>query len=172
MATRRVVTGHTPEGVAIVASDGPVEAMSLGPAGAEYEFVWARDDVAHFPDDGSQPPVSGMFPPPGGCALGISTMPPGANRESHEYLRDNLPGFADPDDAGMHRTATIDFEYIIEGTVTLELDDGVTVDLGPGDVVVQNGTRHRWSNNGDVPVKFIAVTIGAEHAIEGGKPVR
>ena len=34
------------------------------------------------------------------------------------------------------------------GTVTLELDDGAMVTLGPGDTVVQNGTRHRWSNAG------------------------
>ena len=170
MATRRVVTGHTPEGHAVIASDGPVDAMSLGP-GVTYETVWARDDVAHFPDDGSMPAVSGAFPPPGGCAFGISVMPPGADRESHDYLRDNLPDVADPDEAGMHRTATIDFEYIIEGTLTLELDDGVEVDLGPGDVVVQNGTRHRWSNRGNTPVKFIAITVGATHDMSGGRPV-
>ena len=134
-------------------------------------MVWARDDAAHFPDDGSMPAVSGAFPPPGGCAFGISVMPPGADRESHEYLRDNLPDVADPDEAGMHRTATLDFEYIIEGTLTLELDDGVEVELGPGDVVVQNGTRHRWSNRSDAPVKFIAITVGATHDITGGRPV-
>jgi mannose-6-phosphate isomerase-like protein (cupin superfamily) len=170
MATRRVVTGHTPDGHATVASDGVVDAMVLGP-GVTYETVWARDDVAHFPDDGSMPAVSGAFPPPGGCAFGISVMPPGGDRESHNYLRDNLPDVADPDDAGMHRTATVDFEYIIEGTLTLELDDGVEVELGPGDVVVQNGTRHRWSNRGDTPVKFMAITIGATHSMEGGRPV-
>ena len=71
----------------------------------------------------------------------------------------------------MHRTATLDFEYIIEGTLTLELDDGVEVELGPGDVVVQNGTRHRWSNRSDAPVKFIAITVGATHDITGGRPV-
>ena len=171
MATRRVVTGHTPEGVAVVASDGPVDAMVLGPAGVTFEIVWARDDPAQFPDDGSRPEVAGAFPPPGGCNFGISEIPPGADGEMNEYIRDNVPDLADPDEPGMHRTATLDFEYIIEGTLTLELDDGVEVELGPGDVVVQNGTRHRWSNRGDTTVKFIAVTIGAHHTVQGGRPV-
>jgi mannose-6-phosphate isomerase-like protein (cupin superfamily) len=171
MATRRVVTGHTADGTAVVASDGPVDAMALGPGGVAFEVVWARDDAAHFPDDGSMPAVTAAFPPPGGCAFGITVIPPGADGELHDYIRDNLPDLADPDEAGMHRTATLDFEYIIEGTLTLELDDGVEVELGPGDVVVQNGTRHRWSNRGDTPVKFIAITVGATHDISGGRPV-
>ena len=171
MATRRVVTGHTPDGRAVVASDEQVEVMSLGPAGATYEAVWARDDPAHFPDDGGAPSVSGGFPPPGGVAFGITLVPPGANRELDDSILANRPEEADPDDPGMHRTATLDFEYVVEGTLTLELDDGCTVELGPGDVVVQNGTRHRWSNRGDTPVKFIAVTVGAHHDIKGGKPV-
>ena len=52
----------------------------------------------------------------------------------------------DPSDPGMHTTDTIDFEVVLEGTITLELDDGAEVTLRPGDTVVQNGTRHRWKN--------------------------
>ena len=89
MATRRVVTGHTPDGHAVVASDGPVDAMTLGPGGVTFEMVWARDDPAQFPDDGSMPAVTAAFPPPGGCAFGISVMPPGADRELHRYLREH-----------------------------------------------------------------------------------
>ena len=43
----------------------------------------------------------------------------------------------------------------------LELDDGATVTLNPGDTVVQNGTRHRWHNPGTVPAVVVAVLIGA-----------
>ena len=46
---------------------------------------------------------------------------------------------------------------------TLELDDGATVTLHPGDTYVQNGTRHRWSNEGDVPAVIAVVLIGAHH---------
>ena len=67
----------------------------------------------------------------------------------HEFVRDALVPWSDPDDAGMHRSATIDYDVVLEGTIGLELDDGVEVTLQPGDVVVQNGTRHRWHNRGD-----------------------
>ena len=50
----------------------------------------------------------------------------------------------EPDAPGMHTPDTMDFEYVISGRVVLELDDGVTVELGPGHTVVQNGTRHTW----------------------------
>jgi len=36
----------------------------------------------------------------------------------------------------------------------LELDDGVKLTLRPGDTYVQNGTRHRWSNKGDMPASW------------------
>ena len=63
----------------------------------------------------------------------------------------------------MHTTATIDFGVVVAGTATLELDDGVKVTLRTGDTYVQNGTRHRWSNQGDVPAVVAVVLIGAHH---------
>jgi quercetin dioxygenase-like cupin family protein len=77
-----------------------------------------------------------------------------------------LPGLTDhlePDAPGMHTTATIDFEVVLSGTPVLELDDGATVSLQPGDTVVQNGTRHRWSNPGTDPATLAVVLIGAHH---------
>jgi quercetin dioxygenase-like cupin family protein len=64
---------------------------------------------------------------------------------------------------GMHTTATIDFEVVLSGTVTLELDDGAMVTLQPGDTVVQNGTRHRWGNPGSEPATLAVFLIGAHH---------
>ena len=66
-----------------------------------------------------------------------------------------LPGLApymEPSNPGMHTTDTIDFEYIVTGEVWLDLDDGAAVHLRAGDTVVQNGTRHRWRNEGAEPV--------------------
>jgi len=53
---------------------------------------------------------------------------------------------------------------VLDGTVILELDDGAEVTLRPGDTVVQNGTRHRWRNPGDVPARLALFVVGAEHA--------
>jgi hypothetical protein len=45
----------------------------------------------------------------------------------------------------MHKTATIDYGILIEGELWLILDKD-EVRLQPGDVVVQRGTNHAWSN--------------------------
>ena len=45
----------------------------------------------------------------------------------------------------------------------VEVDDGADFLLSPGDVVIQNGTRHRWRVVGDVPATVAAVLIGARH---------
>jgi hypothetical protein len=57
-------------------------------------------------------------------------------------LEREVPGAAqylEVDNPGMHTTATIDFEVVLEGEVTLELDDGATVTLRPGDTVGSTG---------------------------------
>ena len=40
---------------------------------------------------------------------------------------------------------------------------GATVNLKPGDCVVQNGTRHRWINPGRRPCVMAFVLVGATH---------
>lgn len=50
------------------------------------------------------------------------------------------------------------------GEVWLELDDGARTRLGPGDTVVQNGTRHAWRNLSGEPVTLAVVNVGAGRA--------
>ena len=60
-----------------------------------------------------------------------------------EYMS-RLPGLAErfePESPGMHTTDSVDYGILMEGEISLELDDGKTVALKPGDVVVQNGTN-------------------------------
>jgi quercetin dioxygenase-like cupin family protein len=67
----------------------------------------------------------------------------------------------DDDEPGMHRTDSTDFGVVLSGNLICELDDGAEVLLSPGDVVVQNGTRHRWRVVGDLPAVMAVVIIGA-----------
>jgi mannose-6-phosphate isomerase-like protein (cupin superfamily) len=170
MSVRRVVTGHSPTGTAIVVSDEAVPSFPIGDRGSATTLLWGREDAGQFPDDGSQPTLSSLFPPPGGCGLAVMELAP-AGDAFHEFVRSALAAYADPDAPGMHRTPTIDYDVVLTGTVGLELDDGAEITLGPGDVVVQNGTRHRWHNRGDSLARVLAVTVGAQHQIEGGRPV-
>jgi hypothetical protein len=45
------------------------------------------------------------------------------------------------------------------------LDDSEVV-LGPGDVLVQRGTNHAWSNRGTTPAKIAFILIDGEYTEE------
>jgi mannose-6-phosphate isomerase-like protein (cupin superfamily) len=176
MNVRRVVTGHNASGKSVFVSDDsvePVEPMML--PGFQTYYLWGGDKTPQFPDDGSMPAWSTYFPPIGGFRFSMFTVPPNAaaaptDLDVEEAMADaeaKLPGllrYLDPADPGMHTTDTIDFEVVLEGTVVLELDDGAEVTLNPGDTVVQNGTRHRWRNDGDTPARLALFICGASHA--------
>jgi len=174
MQIRRVVTGITSDGKAVFASDELVDAISpaLTP-GFEFHRLWGSDTAPTLPDDGAPRPSMTYFPSPAGYRFGLFTLPPDSQASlppdldiaaALEDMERGLPGMAahmEPDNPGMHTTDTIDYEYIVSGRVILELDDGATVELGPGDTVVQNGTRHAWRNPFDEPCQMVAVLIGA-----------
>jgi quercetin dioxygenase-like cupin family protein len=63
--------------------------------------------------------------------------------------------------AGFHRTDTTDFGVVLSGNLALQLDDGAEVSLSPGDVLIENGTRHRWRVVGNVPATMASFLIGA-----------
>jgi len=176
MDVRRVVTGHDADGKAVFVSDEmvpPVRPKVL--PGTEFHRLWGGDATPRFPDDGAMPEHSSYFPPVGGFRFGFFTLPPDDGRGVPEdldvaaalaELQELLPGLAEhmePDEPGMHTTATIDFEVVLSGEVALELDDGATVHLRAGDTVVQNGTRHRWSNPGTEPAVIAVFICGAHH---------
>jgi len=62
----------------------------------------------------------------------------------------------------MHKTNTVDYAVVYEGEIWLELDDGITVHLERGDVVLQNGTRHAWRYKGTRPVTMLCFLNGAK----------
>jgi mannose-6-phosphate isomerase-like protein (cupin superfamily) len=148
-----------------------VQPIPIGDAGSASTLLWNRDEPGRFPDDGSQPAMSAVFPPPGGCSMAVMELAPEGN-EFHEFVSTALQPWADPDEPGMHRTATMDYDVVLDGIIGLELDNGAEVTLKRGDVVVQNGTRHRWHNRGDTIARLLSVTVGAYNAVEGGRPVR
>ncbi len=176
MDVRRVVTGHDAEGKAVFVSDERVPPVTLALLpGSEFHRLWGADEAPRFPDDGALPAHHAYFPPVGGFRFGFFTVPPdgGAGAPADldvsaalAELEERLPGLAghmEVDDPGMHTTATIDFEVVLSGQVTLELDDGRKRTMGPGDTVVQNGTRHRWSNSGAEPAVLAVFIVGAHH---------
>jgi mannose-6-phosphate isomerase-like protein (cupin superfamily) len=180
MGIRRVVTGHDDEGKAVFASDEVVEPITSAIVpGYEFFRLWGSDETCRFPDDGSKPEAMQYFPPVGGFRFGLFTVPPESEAQLGDIdfeaalaeMEEKLPGMAghmEPDDPGMHTTATVDYEYVVSGRALLELDDGATVEVGPGDTIIQNGTRHRWQNPFEVPCRMVVVLVGAEHDAMSG----
>ena len=173
MNIRRVVTGHTSEGKAIIASDTVVEPTTVALApGEEIYYIWGADETPTFPDDGSPYPYTKYFPSVGGFRFYAFTVPPQSESAPEildmeaalKEVEEKLPGvvaYFESDNADMHTTDTIDYEYVISGEVWLELDDGKEVHLKPGDTVIQNGTRHAWRNKGAEPCHIVVTLIGA-----------
>jgi quercetin dioxygenase-like cupin family protein len=56
----------------------------------------------------------------------------------------------------------MDFGVVLSGNLALQLDDGAEVSLSPGDVLIENGTRHRWRVVGNVPATLASFIIGAQ----------
>jgi mannose-6-phosphate isomerase-like protein (cupin superfamily) len=171
-----VVTGHDERGKAVFVSDEGVAPITatLTP-GFRFHRLWGGNEAPRFPDAGRMPLFRTYFPPVGGFRVWLFTLPPGGSGVPQVpdmtaallEFEERLPGLAqymEPDNSGMHTTPTVDFELIVSGTVTLELDDGAAVTLKPGDTVVQNGTRHRWRNHGAVPATVVVFICGAHHA--------
>jgi hypothetical protein len=168
---RRVVTGNA-NGKSVVQSDEPLLAYEFKTVpGYEHTLLWvnpATPDLGkkqrfdHYPDS--------VVPGPGGTSLHFVTFPPGSvfADPSFDAVQEEalvrLRGLADhfeKADPGMHKTNTVDYAVVYDGEMWLELDDGETLHLSRGDVVVQNGTRHAWRNKGNKPVTMLFFLNGA-----------
>jgi hypothetical protein len=62
---------------------------------------------------------------------------------------------------GFHATDTVDYAICLEGEVWAVLDEDETL-MRPGDVLIQRGTYHAWSNRGDRICRMLFVLIDAE----------
>ena len=60
----------------------------------------------------------------------------------------------------MHRTDTVDYAVILSGSITMLMDDEADdVEFNAGDVLIQRGTNHDWSNRGAEPCRIMFVLI-------------
>ncbi len=173
MSTRRVVTG-TVEGTSTVVSDGkpPRTDEITAVPGFVSSLVWATEPTRAIDSEDPTAEVTSFVPGPGATRLIHLTLPPDAVYGSPEFdpvgaAQQQLaasPGLAElfePDAPGFHTTPTVDYGVVLSGTPVLELDGGRVTELAPGDVVVQNGTRHAWRNPGSEPARMLFVLIGA-----------
>jgi hypothetical protein len=167
---RRIVTGHHADGRSTVLMDGPAPNVKQRQAGNASTLLWVTDGspagVSGHADGAAR--EIGVPPPPRGSIFRLAEFPPGfgTSLPGKEVLKDLaiasdvLPGHRHPD-PGVHRTRTIDYVVVLEGEISLLLDDS-ELHLKAGDVVVQQATNHAWINRGSAVCRLGMVFIDAE----------
>ncbi|KAJ5554271.1 hypothetical protein N7513_004230 [Penicillium frequentans] len=150
---RRIITAHDSSSGQGTFSDAVGEQVSFigfpvppgRPATSDYALAYI---TTTFPVQGLSPPTSATpeskanldikqyrsqlsdptpLNPPSGTSCTIIEVPPSGT----------VP---------MHRTVTVDYGVVIDGTTELVLDSGEKRLLKKGDVFVQRGTAHSWRN--------------------------
>ena len=177
-AIHRVVTGHAPDGRAVVSSEGPLPTVIGIEAipGTVFHEVWSTNESPARVDTSADPTLGSIkLPPPkGGTRIRFVDIPPDTPELlAHGAQRMNA-AFSQIGDAAastvrehsphplMHRTESVDYGIVIEGELTLVLDDS-EVQLRKGSVVVQRGTNHAWANRSSSVCRMLFVLVDGEY---------
>jgi mannose-6-phosphate isomerase-like protein (cupin superfamily) len=160
---RRVVTGNDANGRSRVLFDGPAPNVNPGAIrpGTCMTDVWVFHTcpalISGEHDDGRLP--FRFEPPQSGGHLRIVQSPSKSRdydpvldttaiplheprrRPGGTWDRGGANAFSSP----VHKSETVDYGIVLEGERVLLLDDGEHV-MRPGDVVVQLGNWHGWTN--------------------------
>jgi mannose-6-phosphate isomerase-like protein (cupin superfamily) len=172
-AVRRVVTGHRADGASCVLIDAPAPNVKQRKAGNASTLLWVSDEspAALSGSDRAARDI-GVPPPRNGTIFRVAEFPPGqgAAVENETLLRDfgigsDVRRGHPPRDPAIHRTRSLDYVVVLEGEITLLLDDAETT-LRAGDVVIQQATNHAWSNRGAATCRLAMVFIDAEEPKE------
>ena len=145
MGVRRVVTGPV-DGRSTIIEDGEA------PESPYWHELWVtdpEDPMGHSPAEAE----AALEPSIGSSRWRLFLVPPDA--VLRELIAEHT-GDTVVDDAFFHQTNTLDLIYVLEGDVTLRVEDGETL-LHPGDCVVQRGTNHAWRNDNDTAVQLLGV---------------
>ena len=150
---RRVVTGHDERGKAVVAHDDvlsavdnkratPGEKKNVGDA-----FIW---ETYSMPAEAAGPipaeTPGRLGPGPQGTILRVLEFPAGME----------LP---------LHATDSIDYLICLEGSIDMLLDEGASVHLEAGDVLIQRATAHGWRNSSGKPCRLAFFLVDARGRI-------
>jgi mannose-6-phosphate isomerase-like protein (cupin superfamily) len=169
---RRIVILDREPGRSTLVSDGPAPDVRVDPARPGYAStrVWVTDsfpakivaETLHLPHT--------IEPPARGTVCRVITLPPDAGWQAKvgaAEVRAFFAAMGSPTASTyspsaphlyMQKTRSLDFCLVLEGEIVLVLDTQ-EVKLKAGEIVVQKGTNHAWSNRSSKP----AVVAVASH---------
>ncbi|WET48995.1 cupin domain-containing protein [Chryseobacterium indologenes] len=150
---RRIVTGIK-NGKSIIVEDQQVENAVEHFPGLIISDIWNTQAMPASLDFENRIPNTG-FPqtPKNGTYFRYVVVPP--DKHLGVEFKKGKPH------PMMHETPTLDYIIILSGELYLMMEEGETL-LKPGDIVIQRGTNHAWSNRSDEPCIQLAVLIDAE----------
>ncbi|GAA4718552.1 cupin domain-containing protein [Phytohabitans rumicis] len=173
---RRVVTGIDEQGRSVILSDGEAPNVFRSPTvpgfGAVQVWTTAPGPVRN---DGAADAAGAdveipMYPPLGGTVFRVADFPPDTayGEVGKDQLFSDIGGEHARDGAThsgdrhfwFHKTDSIDFGVVLEGEIWMLLDEGECL-LRAGDVIVQRGTAHSWSNRSGKPCRIAFLLLGA-----------
>jgi len=170
---RRVVTGHDHRGKSVILMDGtaPNWTLRAHSGGLQVTELWVTDGA---PADNSDSRDAAereirLEPPEAGTVFRIIEYPPDSIRlktiDPKVHYASMGAAHASTDGPkkhpGMHQTNTLDYAIILSGEVYAVMDEGEVL-LRAGDVLVQRGTHHAWSNRTESPCTIAFVLVSAK----------
>jgi hypothetical protein len=171
---RRVVTGHDAAGRSVFVMDAPApQVYCRSPGSAVVTELWETRSAPA--DNRGNAEVTDhpfrLVPPNNGTVFRIIEYPPDKRRlaalEAQRAGADDGSGHAAafdrgaPRHPGFHKTASVDYAIVLAGEIYALMDEGEVL-LKAGDVLIQRGTNHAWSNRSDAPATLAFVLIDAE----------
>ena len=141
------MTSHNNNGVSIISSDTQLAPfLPFGPKAVAFTVFHTSPTVPVSNNSSAsiEPTSSVPRPMPGGTVFLISDFPPN--------------GYSSP----MHRTLSVDYCVVLEGSIWLQLDGGDETEVMRGEMVVVRGVNHLWMNRGETPARVLAVMVGSE----------
>jgi len=172
---RRVVTGHDDRGRAVILLDdiAPNTFHSPTVPGFGASVPWKTGaEIDHATDEDPVGPGTPAppFPAPGETVFRIAEFPPdhAYSEEARKSIFKDINAIEEAEagakySAGkhfwFHRTESIDYAIVLEGEITLLVDEGEAT-LKAGDVAVQRATSHAWSNRTDKLARVAFILIG------------
>ena len=171
---RRVVTGHDAQGRSIFLTDGLAPVVHSRGTGSTIVTEFWQTGGTPADNSGNDDPTLGqpgrVPPPKNGSKFRVVEYPPDRERiaalrapgSMHDakfegYVRD----LANTRHPGFHKTDSIDYAIVLSGEIYALMDEGELL-LKPGDVLIQRGTNHAWSNRTEQPCCIAFVLIDAE----------
>jgi hypothetical protein len=170
---RRILTGHNEKGESIILEqdDAPNRNEIKDIAGFVWTELWTMDKVPGN-NDGNDDAVAGrpvkLHPDDGGLIFRTVDLPPDEIRFPPDKDRiatasavqggDAYAAGANSRHPGFHKTRTVDLAIVLEGEIYAMMDVGETK-MEAGDILIQRGTNHAWSNRSGKVCRMAFVLI-------------